>query len=92
MSTTCVVEFDNNPSKVFYSGQLVQGTVNLVLAKPMTIRSVFIKIKGEARSSWEEGTGNSHKTYTGSEDYFNERKYLVGSEYGKHKVQIKQKL
>lgn len=38
--TTCLIEFDDNPQKVFYGGQLLSGRVTLQLHKEKTVRGV----------------------------------------------------
>lgn len=78
MPTTCVIDFDNNPMKVIYAGQLLRGTVTLTLTAPKSVRGVYIRIHGKAYAHWTEGTGDNRKTYTGSENYLDEKTYLAG--------------
>lgn len=40
-TTTCEINFDDNPDRVYYGGQIVRGTVHLALAKEKTIRGNF---------------------------------------------------
>lgn len=40
--TTCLIEFDNNPQKVFYGGQLLSGQVSLTLHKEKTVRGATV--------------------------------------------------
>lgn len=82
MPTTCSVEFENNPSKVCYSGSLLRGSVTLTLTNPKSCRGVYIKIKGEGYARWSEGSGKNRKTYTGSETYIEERVYFEGERDG----------
>ena len=77
MPMTCEVNFDNNPAKVVYAGQMLSGTVRLTSTEYLNIRSIFIRIQGTAHAQWEEGTGEKSKTFTGDEDYLNERTYFV---------------
>lgn len=83
MPTTCAVDFENNPAKVIYSGQLLRGTINLNLTQPKDVRGVYIRIKGDAYARWTQGSGDKRKTYTGAEDYLDEKTYLIGGEDGK---------
>lgn len=83
MPTTCTITFTDNPQKVCYSGSLLQGNVFLNLTSAKTVRDIFIKLKGEAYARWTEGSGKSKRTYTGEEDYLDERTYFVGDTYGK---------
>lgn len=78
MPTNCVIVFENNPSKVFYGGQLLKGSVTLTLTSEKTVRGIYIKITGDAYAHWSEGSGKSKKSYTGEESYLNERTYFVG--------------
>lgn len=78
--------FENNPHKVIYAGQLLRGNAILTLTEAKTIRGVYIRIKGNAYCSWEEGVGDSKETFTNREIYLNEKTYLFGDSFG-----IKQK-
>lgn len=46
MSTTCKIEFENNPRRVVYAGQLLRGRVRLNLTKSKTVRGLYIRIHG----------------------------------------------
>lgn len=82
MPTTCVIEFENNPSKVVYSGQLLRGNVHLSLTGSKTVRGVYIKICGEGYCHWSTGSGKNRRSYTGKEDYLEERVYFMGGREG----------
>lgn len=82
MPTSCEIEFENNPMKVIYAGQLLRGTVQLSLTEEKTVRGVYIRIHGKAYTHWTTGSGDNRKTYTGSEDYLDERTYFVGGSSG----------
>lgn len=86
MPTTCEINFENNPEKVLYTGQLLCGTINLTLTTEKTVRGVYILITGKAYCLWRKGSSKSRKTYTGSEDYINEKMYLYGDENGKNRT------
>lgn len=86
MPTTCTITFDDNPQKVCYSGTLLKGSVHLNLTSEKTLRGIFIKIKGEAYCHWSEGSGKNKRSYSGEEDYLNERTYFVGDSHGKQNI------
>lgn len=89
MSFECVIEFDNNPSKVVYTGQLLRGKVQLNLANEKSVRCVYIKIKGEATVRLSTGSGRRRRTHLGKEEYLNDQTYFVGSENANRKFSIK---
>lgn len=82
MPTTCQIEFDNNPEKVFYAGQLLRGTIQLTLTSEKNVRGVYILITGRAYCHWTERVANQRRRYTGNEDYLKEKTYLYGDEHG----------
>lgn len=87
-SSTCEIEFDN-PMKVFYSGQLMRGTVQLNLTKQKKVRRIYMHLYGGAYASWTEyfcldfGFHNWYsdhrKTFSGKEVYLNDGTYFVGA-------------
>lgn len=85
MATTCVVQFENNPSKVIYSGQLLRAVVNLTLTKPTTVHGIYVKLTGNAYAHWR-GRRGSHRrgrrSFTRSEKYLDEQFYLLGGTSG----------
>lgn len=78
----CVIEFDNNPAKVYYSGQLVCGTVQLSLNEKKDVRGVVLKIVGKAYVRWTEGYGQHRTTYKGKELFLDKQIYLIGGNEG----------
>lgn len=78
MPTTCIIDFEDNPSNVCYSGTVLRGSVSLSLTDSEACRGVYVKIKGDGYVLWSEGSGDKKKTYTGSEKYIDERVYLTG--------------
>lgn len=84
MPTTCVLDFENNPEKVVYAGQLLRGSIHLTLTSEKTVRGVYILIIGEASCQWTKGAGSSRKKYTGSEVYLEQKTYLFGDGNGKN--------
>lgn len=88
-SSTCEIEFENNPMRVFFSGQIMRGTVHLKLAKQKQVRRIYIHLYGGAYASWTEyacidfGLHNWYsdhrKTFSGKEVYLNDGRYFVGA-------------
>lgn len=83
MAITCDIDFENNPNKIFYAGQLLRGTVRLRLNDRKNVRGVHIRIDGKAYCRWTRNGGRRHRVYIGNELYLNETKYLVGGDEGK---------
>lgn len=76
------IDFENNPSGVFYAGQLLRGTVRLTLKDEKKVRGVYIRIYGKGKCSWSKGSGKHRTRYAGEELYFDNTTYLVGSKEG----------
>ncbi|XP_073825888.1 arrestin domain-containing protein 3 [Musca autumnalis] len=90
-SSKCTITFDNNPFGVYYAGQVVSGTAELVTTRPKTIRSISISISGFSEVRWTENItkqdaqGNREKaieTYSGSEIYYTNDQYVYGQSGG----------
>lgn len=78
MPTTCNIEFENNPMKVVLAGQLLRGTVQLILTKEKNVCGVYVYIHGGASVFWKEG----RREITGEETYLSELMYIVGERNG----------
>lgn len=55
MSTSCEIEFENNPKNIVYAGQLLRGTVRLNLMKKTNVHNLYIRITGKLYAFWYEG-------------------------------------
>ncbi|KAM9360771.1 arrestin domain-containing protein 3-like [Symphorus nematophorus] len=66
-----------NKEDVFSAGDTVKGTVTFTLTKDTEVKSVHVKVKGDARVSWTEGTGDRRKRYTAHRRYCKVKQYLV---------------
>lgn len=82
MQTSCDIEFENNPSKVFHSGQTIRGTVRLTHAETQPWSEIFVRIKGEGYVKWDEGSGSNRKTYRGFKSYIEEIVHITGGQTG----------
>lgn len=86
MPTSIEIEFENNPQKVVYAGQLLRGTVRLTLTEEKNVRGIYIRIYGKAYAHWTKGGGKSRRSYTGEEHYLNETTYFLGGRDGKRMI------
>lgn len=59
MPVTCVIAFEN-PSRAYYAGQLVRGTVHLTLTSEEKVRGVYVQINGRAYAYWTEHCSMNH--------------------------------
>lgn len=86
MRSTCEFEFDNNPSKIFYSGQTINGKVKLHLNEVKKVRGIFIVFSGEAQTKWRKKSGGSNNVT--KECYFKDRAYFIGGINGKINIDL----
>lgn len=75
MSATCDIEFENNPRKIVYAGQLLRGAVRLNFPEETNAIALYIRIKGKAYARWNHG----NSTIVANEQYLDKRTYLVGT-------------
>lgn len=54
MPITCKVEFEKNPSAVFYSGQVLRGTIHLTTTEEKVFGKASVKIVGNGSVSFTE--------------------------------------
>lgn len=80
----CVIEFENNPAKVYYTGQLICGNIYLSLNENRNVRGICVKIIGKAYVRWSEEYGENPSVYTGKEIFFDERIDLDGESNSKN--------
>lgn len=66
----CAIEFENNPAKVYYSGQLICGIVHLTLNEKKKVHDVSVKVFGKAYVCWPE---SNDQTAHGKEIFFDKR-------------------
>lgn len=63
MPTNCKIEFENNPEKIYYSGQIVRGTVKLTLTDAKIVRGIYMQLFGDGYISFYEKRFESKETY-----------------------------
>lgn len=91
MSSQCVICFDNNENAVYYSGQTLLGTAEIITVKDKTIRGIHITINGFAQVRWTEDRrrktreGKTEKfieTFGSDEQYLSSRTFVQGQDSG----------
>ena len=48
MSVTCIINFENNPHKIVFSGRRLRITVRIKLPKKTEVRAAYILLRGVA--------------------------------------------
>lgn len=63
MHTTCEFIFDNNPKRIFYSGQEMNGKLRFCCLTQAQDRCVQINIMGEGHVEWYNGEIKARENY-----------------------------
>lgn len=71
-----------NSQETFSEGDTVGGTVSFSLTKETKVKSILVKLKGEAHVSWDEGMGDDRRSYSDHRKYFKVKEYLVAPSQG----------
>lgn len=66
-----------NEGDTFSAGDTVEGAVTFTLKKETKVKSVLVKLKGEARVRWTEGSGDDKRTRSDRRRYFKVKEHLV---------------
>lgn len=80
----CVIEFETNPSKIYYSGETIRGKVHLHLNEK--VFGVSLKINGVARTRIVHANNeypSKPTIYNDKENFFDERVSLIGGRVGR---------
>ena len=73
-----IVTYEAPNEKGFISqGDTIAGTVTFTLTKETELKVLVVKVKGNARVNWTEGTGDRRKSRTAHRRYFKLKEYLV---------------
>ncbi|XP_055620919.1 arrestin domain-containing protein 2-like [Toxorhynchites rutilus septentrionalis] len=77
----CDISFDDNSHGVYLAGQTLAGHVDIATQKAKKVKSVYLRITGQACVKWEDsgGTGSS-VTYSGREDYIEHKMVFLSSD------------
>ncbi|XP_028270311.1 arrestin domain-containing protein 3-like [Parambassis ranga] len=67
-----------NEEGTFSDGDIIIGSVVFNLTKDTKMKSLFVKIKGDAHVQWSEGDGDSTTTYKAHRRYFKIKEFLIG--------------
>lgn len=78
MPTTCEIDFDDNPMKIVFAGEMLCGTVRLKLTKEHCIRAIYIRINGHASVRMDDPTRSASR-----QTYLNKKMFLVRGNNGK---------
>lgn len=71
-----------NSEEAFSEGDTVGGTVSFTLTKETKVKSILVKLKGQAYVSWDEGVGDDTRSYSDRRRYFKVKEYLVAAGQG----------
>lgn len=74
-----------NKENIFSDGDTVAGKVTFELKEETKVKGVIVKVKGEARVHWTDGTGDRRKTHSDRRRYFKDKVRLV--EEGKTRLE-----
>lgn len=66
-----------NKENVFSGGDTVAGKVTFKLKEETKVKGVVVKVKGEARVHWTDGTGDRKRSHNDHRRYFKDKAVLV---------------
>ncbi len=66
-----------NTEDIVSQGDTLIGAVTFTLKKETKVKSVLVKIKGDAHVHWSEGSGDNKKSYYDHRRYFKDKQYVV---------------
>lgn len=66
-----------NKEGAFSEGDVVEGAVTFTLTKQTKVKSLLVKVKGDARVRWTERRGDDESTYSDHRRYFKVKQYVV---------------
>lgn len=66
-----------NTEGTFTAGDTVVGRLSFTLKDDTKVKKLVVKLKGEARVHWTEGTGDRKRTRSDFRRYFNVKEYFV---------------
>lgn len=85
----CTIELTKNPSNVYYSGQLISGTIQLTLNEKKKVRDIVAKVIGVAYVRWIEPKGRNDNVYKGKEIVLDKQIELVHETNGNSLINIR---
>lgn len=66
-----------NKEGAFSEGDAVEGAVTFTLTKQTKVKSLLVKVKGDAHVRWTEGRRDDETTYSDHRRYFKVKQYVV---------------
>lgn len=75
-----------NVDNTFTNGDIINGRVVFEVIKEVTIGSLYIKCKGQAKVSWSEQRNDRTYHYSAYERYFKLKQYFIQDPSKKGKV------
>lgn len=66
-----------NKEDVFTNGDTVTGLITFTLTKETEVKSLLVKIKGDATVHWSEGSGDRRRSHSDRRRYFKVKEYFV---------------
>uniref|UniRef100_A0A671Y246 Arrestin C-terminal-like domain-containing protein n=1 Tax=Sparus aurata TaxID=8175 RepID=A0A671Y246_SPAAU len=66
-----------NKKETFSEGDIVAGTVTFTLTGETKVKSLLVKVKGDANVHWTEGSGIHEINYNAHRRYFKVKEYLL---------------
>jgi len=81
MPSQCEINFDHF-NALYYSGQSLNGAIQLTTHAPKTIRGVHITVNGYAKVKWKKKSGRNTTTYHALDKYLESRTYVAGQMNG----------
>lgn len=66
-----------NKENVFSEGDTVAGKITFVLKEETKVKGVFVKVSGEARVHWTDGTGDRKRSHSDYRKFFKDKVCLV---------------
>ena len=69
-----------NEENTISDGDTVTGTVSFTLKKETKVKSLLVKVKGDASVQWSEGSGDDKQSYSAHRRYFKVKEYLIAED------------
>ncbi|CAK6950119.1 arrestin domain-containing protein 3-like [Scomber scombrus] len=66
-----------NKEDIFTNGDTVTGLITFTLTKETEVKSLLVKIKGDASVHWSEGSGDRRRSHNDHRRYFKVKEYFI---------------
>lgn len=71
-----------NKEGSFSEGDTIAGTVTFTLTEETKVKAIVVKVTGEARVHWTEGTGDRKRSHSDHRRYFKDKQHIVEENTG----------